>query len=130
VWSRRIRTLSADLVTRLQRLDSDYSSDLVIMEASGAANPRSILSALPYYRGTTLESVRTVSVPDPLRLEMLVEVMIPPISSRIQHAGLVVIRKCDPAKAEEVECAHRSLPVRRARGSTRRPRLAPSGILG
>jgi G3E family GTPase len=99
-------TLSADLVSTLQQLDSDYSPDLVIVEPSGAADPKSILTALPYYKGTPLESMQTVSVLDPLRLEMLIEVMTPLIVSQIQHADLVLVSKCDQAKTSEIEYAH------------------------
>lgn len=99
-------TLSADLVSTLQQLDSDYSPDLVIVEPSGAADPRSILQALPFYKGTPLESMHTVSVLDPLRLEMLIEVMTPLIVSQIQHADLILVSKCDQAKAKEIEFAH------------------------
>lgn len=99
-------TLSADLVSTLQQLDTDYSPDLVIVEPSGAADPRSILSALPYYIGKPLESMQTVSVLDPLRLEMLIEVLTPLIVSQIQHADLVLVSKCDQAKPEEIEFAH------------------------
>ena len=99
-------TLSADLVATLQQLDSDYSPDLVIIEPSGAADPKSILSALPYYKGTPLESMQAVSVLDPLRLEMLLEVMTPLIVSQIQHADLVLVSKCDQAKPGEIEYAH------------------------
>ena len=100
-------TLSADLVSALQQLDSDYSPDLVIIEPSGVANPKSILSALPYYKGKPLESMHTISILDPLRLEMLVEVMTPLIVSQIQHADLILVSKCDQAKSEEIEYAHR-----------------------
>jgi G3E family GTPase len=99
-------TLSADLVTTLQQLDSDYSPDLVIIEPSGAADPKSILSALPYYKGTPLEIMLNVSVLDPLRLEILIEVMTPLIVSQIQHADMVLVSKCDQAKLEEIEFAH------------------------
>ena len=59
-------TLSSDLVTTLQKLDADYAPtygvpDLVIVEPSGAADPRNVLTALPYYRGRPLASVRTAS---------------------------------------------------------------------
>ena len=99
-------TLSTDLVTTLQQLDSDYSPDLIIIEPSGAADPKSILSAFPYYKGSPLEGILTVSVLDPLRLEMLIEVMTPLIVSQIQHADLVLVSKCDQAKPEEIEYAY------------------------
>ena len=101
-------TLSADLVTTLQKLDSDYSPDLVTIEPSGAADPKAILSALPYYKGTPFESFLTVSVLDPLRLEMLITVMTPLISSQIQHADLVLVSKCDQAAPEEIKRAHQA----------------------
>ena len=101
-------TLSADLVSTLQQLDTDYSPDLVIVEPSGAADPRSILSALPYYRGRPLESLRTISVLDPQRLEMLIEVMTPLITSQIRHADVVLVSKCDLARPEEVALAHQA----------------------
>jgi G3E family GTPase len=99
-------TLSADLVSTLQQLDSDYAPDLVIIEPSGAADPKSILNALPYFKGTPFESMQTISVLDPLRLEILIEVVTPLIVSQIGHADLVLVTKCDQAKLEEIEFAH------------------------
>ena len=101
-------TLSADMVTTLQQLDKDHAPDLVIVEPSGAADPRSILSALPYYHGRPLESIRTISVLDPLRAEMLLAVMTPLIVSQIQHADLVVISKCDQAQPGELDLARQA----------------------
>lgn len=101
-------TLSADLVSTLEKLSSEYAADLVIIEPSGAADPKSILSALPYYKGPAFESFDTVSVLDPLRVEMLLEVMTPLISSQIQQADLVLVTKCDLAAPEEIESAHQA----------------------
>ncbi len=100
-------TLSAEMVTTLQKLDAEYSPDLVIVEPSGAADPNSILSALPYYHGTPLESVQTFTVIDPLRLDMLIEVMTPLIVSQIQHADVILVSKCDLATPEEIQYAHK-----------------------
>ncbi len=52
-------TLTGDLVTTLQKLDTAHAPDLVIVEPSGAANPRNVLSALPYYRGRPLSPACT-----------------------------------------------------------------------
>ncbi len=101
-------TLSGDLVATLQTLDSDYSADLIIVEASGAADPRNVLSALPYYRGRPLSSVRVVSVVDPLRLPMLMEVMAPLITSQIQHADLIIISKTDLATTDQIDHARQT----------------------
>lgn len=71
-------TLSGELVTTLQMLDTDHSPHLVLVEPSGAAEPGNILKTLPLYRGRPLESVRSVVLLDPLRLHMLFEVLTPP----------------------------------------------------
>lgn len=101
-------TLSADLVSTLEKLNAEYSPDLVIVEPSGAADPKTILSALPYYKGTPFEAFTTVSVLDPLRVDMLLTVMEPLIGSQIKHADLVLVSKCDQAASEEIEKAHQA----------------------
>ena len=99
-------TLTADLVSTLTQLDSEYSPDVVIVEPSGAANPTKVLKALPYYKGTPLESLNTIAVIDPLRVEMLVEVMNILISASLKQADLVLVSKCDQASQEEIAYAH------------------------
>lgn len=95
-------TLTADLVSTLQTLDADYDVDVVVVEPSGAADPRNVLTALPYYRGRPLESVRWVTVLDPLRLPMLLEVLEPLITAGIRQGDCLVISKADLATAEEL----------------------------
>ncbi len=99
-------TLSADLVSTLEQLETDYAPELVIIEPSGAADPRSILMALPFYKGTPFESQVTISVLDPLRVDMLIEVMTPLITSQIKHANHVLVSKCDLATEEQIEFSH------------------------
>jgi G3E family GTPase len=98
-------TLSGDLVNTLEKLDEGYSPDLVMIEASGAADPHAVLTMLPHYHGRPLLSARTVSVLDPLRLPILMEVMTPLITSQIAHADVVVISKTDVATGQELENA-------------------------
>ena len=101
-------TLSGDLIATLQKLDLNHEPDLVIVEASGTADPKSILGALRYYRGRSLTSVRTVTVVDPLRLSILIEVMTPLITSQIQCADLIIVSKNDLATSEQIESARQS----------------------
>ena len=90
-------TLSGDLVDTLHALDERDDVDLVIVEASGAADPKSLLAALPYYRGRALGSVRSVAVLDPFRLPMLLEVMTLFVEGGIGLADAVVVAKSDLA---------------------------------
>lgn len=102
-------TLSGDLIATLQTLDLDYAPDLVVVEASGAADPSTILRLLPYYKGRSLASVRTVTVVDPLRLSVLMEMMTPLITSQIRSADLIIVSKKDLATSEQIDSALRSV---------------------
>jgi G3E family GTPase len=98
-------TLTVDLVTTLQKLDEGYAADLVVVEPSGAADPTNLLRALPYYRGRPLASTRWVTVLDPLRLPMLLEVLEPLITAGIRQGDFLVISKTDLAAPEELAAA-------------------------
>ena len=98
-------TLSADLVSTLEQLSKEYRPDIVMIEPSGAADPKSTRTALTYYRGEPIERETTLAVLDPLRLEMLIEVMSPLIVSQIQHADSILITKCDMAGEENIRFA-------------------------
>jgi G3E family GTPase len=105
-------TLSTDLITTLQKLDAGYAPELVIVEPSGAAEPANLLRAMPYYRGRPLESTRWITVLDPLRLPMLLEVLTPLIKAGIGQADTLIISKTDlasPAEVEEAEAAARAI---------------------
>jgi G3E family GTPase len=95
-------TLTADLVSTLEKLDAAYAPDLVIVEPSGAADPKNLLMALPYYHGRPLAGIRWVAVLDPLRLTMLLEVLTPLITAGIRQADCIVISKTDIASEAEV----------------------------
>ena len=96
-------SLAGDLIDTLHKLDKSYAPDLVIVEASGAADPASLLVALPYYRGRALESTRWITVLDPYRLPMLLEVMTPLVTSGIKQADQLVITRNDLASPPEIE---------------------------
>ncbi len=94
--------LSVDLVTTLHKLSESDKPDLVLVEASGVANPANVIDVLRYYRGEPLETVRTVVLVDPGRLEMLMEVLTPLVTSQVGAADLVLINKVDQASPEEL----------------------------
>ena len=98
-------TLSADLVDTLQMLDEQYEVDLVIVEPSGAAEPGNILAALPYYKGDPLESIKSVSILDPLRIVEMYAVLTPLITNQVAKAAWVVLNKADVATDEELHNA-------------------------
>lgn len=100
-------TLAGDLVAALTKIDQDFDVDLVLMEPSGAAEPGNILSALPYYQGSPLKSIRTIALLDPLRISHLYRVLTPLITRQVASADLILLTKTDLASNEEIESARR-----------------------
>ena len=95
-------SLAKDLPGALQKLAEKYSPDLVILEPSGAADLQKVLSALVYYRGEPLQSQRNVTILDPLRLEKLMKVLTPLITSQIENSDILLINKTDVATIDEL----------------------------
>lgn len=96
-------SLAKDLPRTLQKLVEDYAPDLVLLEPSGAADLPKVLASLVYYKGAPLQSQRTVTIVDPLRLAKLIQVMAPLITSQIRHADLVLINKTDAATGQVLQ---------------------------
>ncbi len=95
-------TLAKDLPATLQKLAEDYKPDLVMLEPSGVADLEKVLSALVYYRGEPLQSQRNITIVDPLRLQQLVSVLTPLITSQINNADILLINKIDVASEDEL----------------------------
>jgi len=100
-------TLAGNLEQALDRLYDDYHPDLVLMEPSGVADPRAIDQILGSYDNLTAIQVHKVTIVDPLRLDMMMAVLTPLITSQIQNAEMVIINKQDTASAEEMAQAIR-----------------------
>lgn len=98
-------TLSGNMVEALQQIDADYNVDLVILEPSGAAEPGNILTALPYYKGKPLESIRSIALLDPLRITELYQILTPLITKQIENSDKMVLTKADLANHQELEAA-------------------------
>jgi G3E family GTPase len=100
-------TLSPNLIATLQKIDEKHDVDLVIVEPSGAAEPGNILSALPYYKGTPLESIKTISLLDPLRISELYQVLTPLVTKQVESADQMILTKADLATNDQIESAKR-----------------------
>ena len=98
-------TLAVDLVATLKQLDEEHEVDIVIVEPSGAADPKNILNTLTYYDGTALEGVETISVLDPLRAEAMMKAVTPLITSQIKEADRILISRRDLASDDQLAYA-------------------------
>lgn len=100
-------TLAGSLTKTLRQLETDFAPNLVLVEPSGAADPRNVLSAVETYRGSTVESRLRIALLDPLRMKVLMAVLTPLVTSTITHADLIVINKADLASIQEIEYTRR-----------------------
>ena len=98
-------SLAGDLLQTLDKLDSEYDVDLVLLEPSGAANPQQVIKALHAHSRTYIESIFTAVIIDPLRLAELMEILSPLISSQLELADMIIVSKADLAAAGEIRNA-------------------------
>lgn len=92
--------VSGDLVPVLQALRDEYSPDVVLIEASGVAEPQPILETLSKYcPGLDLLSVTIV---DGERVRLYTKILSHLIKTQIDGAEVVVLNKSDLLDAHEI----------------------------
>jgi G3E family GTPase len=102
-------TLAADLNTTLDNLIRDYKPDIVLLEPSGAADLRSVNQIVSGYEERSVLRIRRITIVDPLRLQMMMEVLTPLVTSQIKSADLILINKADAASTEEMAYARQTV---------------------
>jgi len=118
-------SLTGDLLETLDKLDNEYDVDLVIVEPSGAANPQQIIDALESHSGELINSVFTTVIIDPLRIDELIAILEPLISSQIELADLIIISKTDLASPGDIDQAKKTV-----RGISGEVRLLTTSLKG
>ena len=98
-------TLAGSLQETLDALAREYGPELVILEPSGVADLETVDRALQIGPENPCCQVTKVTLVDPLRLEMMMTVMTPLVTSQIRCAQWVVTNKQDAASAEEMAYA-------------------------
>jgi G3E family GTPase len=98
-------TLAGDLGNTLDKLIEEYNPDLVLMEPSGTADLRTVNEIIADYEDGSIFKTGKITIVDPLRLPMMMEVITPLITSQIMSAEWVLINKEDVASFEEMENA-------------------------
>jgi len=97
-------TLTAGLIETLQKIETAYHPDLVIIEATGAARPGDIVTTLHDDNcPLRFESIKVVTVVDVTRYEMLIQVMEPLLTGQIQRADIVAVNKIDEASIKQID---------------------------
>jgi Ni2+-binding GTPase involved in maturation of urease and hydrogenase len=95
-------SLRVDLITTLLELEREFDPDIVILEPSGVASARQVLSALQGYGGE-IDRKHVAVIIDAERFQKLTSLNIPLITDGIHAADIVVLNKIDLVKSEELE---------------------------
>ncbi len=98
-------TLTGDLISTLRSLERELGADLVLVEPSGAADPRSVISTLQSFGEDSLNERLQIALLDPLRMAMLMDVLSPLTTSTMQGADLILVNKVDICSSEQIEFA-------------------------
>ena len=97
--------LGSDLVATLHEISERFRPAVVIVEASGVATPTGIIDALGRYRGRPFTERQLVTIIDPTRLQVLLEILTPLAEAQITEADEIVFSKLDEARSQEIDLA-------------------------
>ena len=95
-------SLRINLVSTLLELERDYAPDIVIIEPSGVAGPKQVLSSLQCYGGE-INSKRVISIIDAKRFAAIEKLSMPLITDAIEIADMVLINKIDTVNSGRLD---------------------------
>ena len=88
-------SLGPYLLDTVQKLAINMKPKLMVIEPSGIADPQQILDTLEDYQGPPLEFIRTISVMDAERFEVISNYMGRPFQHQLETAEAIILNKVD-----------------------------------
>lgn len=95
-------TMAISLEETIKQLMANYEIEYILMEPSGAADPKALYQPLQH-SGFTAAQIYNIFIMDPTRVEMFEAVLEPYLQTAIPLANGAVINKIDLASAEEMK---------------------------
>ena len=95
-------TLSASLVSTLQKLEELFQPDVAIIEPTGLASPGDVLTTVQSCTPIVTD-IKLIVLLDATRYKMLYEMLTPLITTQIQLADIVVINKIDKVDGTDID---------------------------
>ena len=95
-------TLSADLVSMLQKVEDLFKPAVTIIEPTGLASPGDVLTTVRSC-APMVTDIKLVVLVDATRYKMLYEMLTPLITTQIQLADIVVINKIDRVDGTDID---------------------------
>ncbi len=87
-------TLSVGLVDSISQIEDAYQPDTVIIEATGLARPEDLIQTIHQYV-KRIDDIKTVTVVDAERYDVLRNTLTPLIEAQIQAADFLLLNKTD-----------------------------------
>lgn len=94
-------SLRINLINTLLELERDYAPDVVIVEPSGVAGPKQVISSLLGYGGE-IECRRVIAIIDAERFAAIENLSIPLVADGIEISDMVLINKIDTVNSDRL----------------------------
>lgn len=94
-------TLGPDLVKTVHELESNIAPDIVLVEPTGVADPRAIVSALKGYPSDSI-TITTMVVIDAMRFGVISRALGMQLEAQIRAADIILINKVDTTDNESL----------------------------
>ena len=101
-------TLSADLVSVLQKVEDLFKPAVTIIEPTGLASPGDVLTTV-WSCAPIVTDIKLVVLVDATRYKMLYEMLTPLITTQIQLADIVVINKIDRVDGTDIDLIRKNV---------------------
>ena len=102
-------TLAGSLQTTLDLVEREFDPEWIILEPSGVADPKTFDAMVKPADKHPAVQLRKVTIVDPLRMEMMMTVLTPLITSQIRSAEWIIINKTDTATGDEMDFASKTI---------------------
>jgi G3E family GTPase len=118
-------SMRTGMIDTLRTLEAHVKPDIAIIEPTGIADPKQVLTAVDGVTGLTVSSIFTIIMVDAERILKVRKMFERPLRNQLSVANLVLVNKTDTvpdAEADEIEAFLRSMhydgPILRAQADT------------
>ncbi len=102
-------TLGPDFIQTLKQVAENFRPNIVVVEPTGIADPKSILNSLGYYSGPPVTKTKTVVILDSVRFSVLLKALERPLKAQVKAADIIIINKIDEVDDETVRKIEKEL---------------------